>query len=158
FEHRVGRAPESVALVYEDRRLTYAELNARANRLANYLKRLGVGPDTLVGVCVDRNPEMVVGLLGILKAGGAYLPIHPAYPAERIRLMLEDSQAKVLLTEQRLLESLPANSSHTVTLDGDWQTIEAERIENLLSGAAADNLAYVIYTSGSTGRPKGVSA
>ena len=162
FENQVERTPESIALIYEDRRLSYAELNARANQLARRLRRFGVGPETLVGVCAGRSPEMVVGLLGILKAGGAYVPIDPTYPAERIALMLEDSRIKVLLTEQQLLEALPVSGAQALTpvmtMDAEWRMIAVESQENLSNIAAAENLAYVIYTSGSSGRPKGVSA
>ncbi len=157
FEEQAERTPESIALVYEDQQVNYRELNARANQLARYLRRLGVGPEILVGICTERCLEMVVGLLAILKAGGAYVPLDPAYPVERIALMLEDAEVKVLLTEQQLLEGLPASGARVVTLDAEWRMIAAEDKENLLSRAKAENLAYVIYTSGSTGRPKGVS-
>jgi amino acid adenylation domain-containing protein len=157
FERQVERAPEFVVLSHEDQQLTYAELNARANRLARYLRRRGVGPESLVGICVERNLEMVVGLLGILKAGGAYVPLDPAYPAERIALMLNDAHVKALLTQSRLSEVLPACGAPIVTLDEEWRMIAVESEENPVSGVTAENLAYVIYTSGSTGRPKGVS-
>jgi len=157
FEHRAGTTPEAVALICDDRQLTYAELNSRANRLAHYLRRLAGGPETLVGICMERGLEMVIGLLGILKAGGAYVPIDPAYPTERIALMLEDAEVKALLTERRRLDILPGTSAQLVNMDADWRLIETESDENLPASAAAENLAYVIYTSGSTGRPKGVS-
>ena len=157
FESQVESTPEAIALIYEDRRLSYAELNARANQLARRLRRFGVLPETLVGVCAGRSPEMVVGLLGILKAGGAYVPIDPAYPAERIALMLDDAEVKALLTEQRYLDILPGTNAQVVTMDEDWRLIGIESKENLPKIATAENLAYVIYTSGSTGRPKGVS-
>ena len=117
---------------------------------------VGVGPEVLVGICVERSLEMVVGLLGILKAGGAYVPLDPEYPKERLVFMLEDTRAPVLLTQQRLVAGLPAHSAHVVCLDRDWEQIAAESDENPLSGMTAENLAYVIYTSGSTGQPKGV--
>jgi amino acid adenylation domain-containing protein len=158
FERQTEKTPEAIALIYEDRQLSYAELNARANQLARRLRRIGVGPETLVGVCVERSLEMVVGLLGILKAGGAYAPIDPAYPADRIALMLEDAQVKALLTEQELSDILPGTSAQVVPMDSDWRLIGTENRENPPKIATAENLAYVIYTSGSTGRPKGVSA
>ena len=157
IEQQIEKRSEAVALIYENQQLTYAELNARANQLARYLKRLGVGPETLIGICMERSLEMVLGLLGILKAGGAYVPLDPYYPAERIALMLDDAKVKVLLTQQRLLETLPACSAQIVTPDVEWEKIGAESAEDLPVRACADNPAYVIYTSGSTGRPKGVS-
>jgi amino acid adenylation domain-containing protein/non-ribosomal peptide synthase protein (TIGR01720 family) len=156
FDEQVENAPEAVALIYQDQRLTYAELDARSSQLARYLRRFGVGPETLVGVCVDRSLEMVVGLLGILKAGGAYVPIDPAYPVERMAFMLDDARVKALLTQDQLLDLLPTNSVQVINLDAEWRVIAAESKERLSSGATAENLAYVIYTSGSTGRPKGV--
>ena len=158
FEHRAETTPEAVALICDDRLLTYAELNSRANQLAHYLRGLAGGPETLVGICMERGLEMVIGLLGILKAGGAYVPIDPAYPSERIALMLEDAEVKALLTEQRYLDILPGTNAQVVTMDADWRLIGTGGKENLPRIATAENLAYVIYTSGSTGRPKGVSA
>ncbi len=156
FEEQARRTPEAVAVVFEDRPLTYAQLNARANQLAHHLRRLGVGPEVLVGICVERSLEMVVGLLGILKAGGAYVPLDPDYPAERLAFMLEDTQAPVLLTQQALRQRLPAHNAQVVCLDADWTQIDQQPDANLAAQANADNLAYVIYTSGSTGKPKGV--
>jgi amino acid adenylation domain-containing protein len=164
FEAQVERTPEAVAVVFEQKRLTYQELNQRANQLAHYLKKLGVGPEVLVGICMERSLEMVVGLLGILKAGGAYLPLEPAYPQERLAFMLEEAQTPVLLTQEQNLPGLPSidglggNSAilRLVCLETDWAVISAESQENLVSGVKPDNLAYVIYTSGSTGKPKGV--
>jgi len=159
FEEQVERTPDAVALVYADEQITYRELNERANRLAHYLSRLGVGPEALVGVCVERSVEMVVGLLGILKAGGAYLPLDPQYPKERLSFMLRDAGVQVLLTQQRLLEQLPTDSSaQVICLDTDWQSIKGEPDTNPTINVSAENLAYVIYTSGSTGIPKGVGA
>src|SRR5262249_36973988 len=132
------------------------QLNARANQLAHHLRRLGVGPEVLVGLCVERSLEMVVGLLGILKAGGAYVPLDPDYPAERLAFMLEDTQAPVLLTQQALRGGLPAGKAHVVCLDADWKQFDQQPNVNLPAQATADNLAYVIYTSGSTGTPKGI--
>ena len=156
FEEQVERTPGAVAVVFEGEQLTYAELNRRANQLAHYLQKLGVGPEVLVGICVERSLEMVVGLLGILKAGGAYVPLDPAYPKERLAFMLEGTQAPVLLTQERLVEGLPEHEARVVCLDADWEAIAGESTENPDSEVTVDNLAYVIYTSGSTGRPKGV--
>jgi amino acid adenylation domain-containing protein len=156
FERQVERAPEAVAVIDGNRRLTYDELNARANQLARHLRQMGVGPETLVGVCLERSLEMVVALLGVLKAGAAYLPLDPIYPAERIAYMLEDAQVKALLTEERLLGTLPVSGPLIVALDADWALIANESAENLPESATPGNLAYAIYTSGSTGRPKGV--
>ncbi|MBR8840828.1 MAG: amino acid adenylation domain-containing protein, partial [Stigonema ocellatum SAG 48.90 = DSM 106950] len=155
FEAQVQLTPDAVALVFEDTQLTYHELNRRGNKVAEYLLRLGVKPEVLVGLCVERSVWMVVGLLGILKAGGAYVPLDPNYPQQRLSYMLEDSQVSVLLTQQSLRDRLP-NQEQVVCLDTNWQRIDTESGENLVSGACPDNLAYVIYTSGSTGKPKGV--
>ena len=156
FEAQVERTPESVALVFADERVTYAELNRRANQLAHHLRSLGVGAETLVGICVERSVEMVVGLLGILKAGGAYVPLDPSYPAQRLGLMLEDSRIKVLLTQRHLLKALPVRAATLVFVDDDREAIARKSEENPSRGVTGRNLAYVIYTSGSTGRPKGV--
>jgi amino acid adenylation domain-containing protein len=156
FETQVERSPDAVAVVFEDERVTYRELNVRANQLAHYLQKLGVGPEVMVGICVERSLEMVVGLLGILKAGGAYVPLDPAYPSERLAFILADTQSPVLLTQQQLIAQLPENAGYVVRLDTDWEKIARESEENLDSGVKAENLAYVIYTSGSTGKPKGV--
>jgi amino acid adenylation domain-containing protein len=157
FEQQVERSPDAIALVFEDEQLTYKELNQRANQLAHHLRNLGVGPEVLVGICVERSLQMVVGLLGILKAGGAYVPLDPAYPPERLVFMLEDAAVAVLLTQARLVESLPKHQGRIVCLDTDWEIIERQSEENLISEVKFDNLAYVIYTSGSTGKPKGVA-
>ncbi len=156
FEEQVDRTPEAVAVVFEDQQLTYRELNTRANQLAHHLQELGVGPDLLVGICMERSLEMVVGLLGILKAGGAYVPLDPTYPKERLGFMLEDTKAGVILTDTVSLNSLPPVSARTICLDRDWEKIRTESQNNPSSQSTANNLAYVIYTSGSTGRPKGV--
>jgi amino acid adenylation domain-containing protein len=140
-----------------DRQLSYRELNERANQLAHYLRKLGVGREVLVGICVERSLEMVVALLATLKAGGAYVPLDPEYPKDRLAFILEDTQSKVLLTQKGLLERLPQHSARTVCLDRDWKKIAEESAENPISGAAPESLAYVIYTSGSTGKPKGVA-
>lgn len=156
FEKQVVRSPEAIAVVSNDRQFTYAELNARANQLARFLKRFGVGPDSLVGLCVERSPEMVVGILGILKAGAGYVPLDPTYPSDRLSFMLQDANIFVLLTESHLLDALPQHNGPRLSLDSDWDIIAKERKENPASRATPENLAYVIYTSGSTGQPKGV--
>ncbi|MBN3876527.1 amino acid adenylation domain-containing protein [Nostoc sp.] len=157
FEEQVERTPNAVAVEFENQQLTYDQLNCRANQLAHYLKSLGVSADVLVGICVERSLEMVVGLLGILKAGGAYVPLDPNYPQERLAFMLEDAQVSVLLTQHSLLDRLPQHQAHLVFLDTDWQVISQSSQDNLISIVQATNLAYVIYTSGSTGQPKGVA-
>jgi amino acid adenylation domain-containing protein len=156
FEEQVKRTPEAVAVVYSDQQLTYNELNNRANHLAHYLQSLGVKPDQLVGICLERSLEMIVGLLGILKAGGAYVPLDPEYPIERLSFMLEDAQLSVLLTQQKLGETLPQHQASIICLDTDWEKIAENSQSNPENTVTPDNLAYVIYTSGSTGKPKGV--
>ncbi len=155
IEDQVERTPDALALAFEDQRLTYRQLNQRANQLAHHLQKLGVGPDTLVGICVERSIEMVVGLLGIIKAGGAYVPMDPEYPKDRLAFMLQDAAAPVLLTQERLAGSIPAHKGKVIRLDADWPEIAKESAANPRSAAGAQNLAYMIYTSGSTGRPKG---
>ncbi|NEP20537.1 non-ribosomal peptide synthetase [Moorena sp. SIO3I6] len=155
-EEQVEKTPDAVAVVFEQEQLTYQQLNQRANQLAHHLQNLGVKPEVLVGICVERSVQMVVGLLGILKAGGAYVPLDPNYPSERLSYMLADSGVEVLLTQESLLESLPSHTARIVYLDSDWEAIEQHSGENLDVGVTSDNLAYVIYTSGSTGKPKGV--
>ncbi len=163
FEEQVERTPDAVAVVFEGEQLTYLELNARANQLAHYLQSLGVGPEVLVGLCVERSFEMIIGLLGVLKAGGAYVPIDPAYPSERIAYMLDDSRLPVLLTQQKLVASLPKHQARVACLDVNGEEIstasELSPITDLTpenTDLTPENLAYVIYTSGSTGKPKGV--
>ena len=156
FDAQARRSSDKVAVIFNGNRLTYRELNLRANQLAHYLQKLGVGPETVVGICVERSLEMVTGLLGILKAGGAYLPIDPTYPKERLAFMLRDSQVPVLLTQSRLLAELPEIQARVICLDQDWEVIAQESDETPNSGVRADNPAYLIYTSGSTGTPKGV--
>ena len=163
FEDQVARAPDAIAVQFpstssghnEDQCLTYRELNARANQLAHRLHALGVGPQTLVGVCMERSLEMVTALYGVLKAGGAYVPLDPAYPKERLAFMLTDAQTPVLLTQRALLSKLPEHSAHVLCLDADLESIEQESTENPASENGPDDLAYMIYTSGSTGKPKG---
>ena len=156
FEAQVERTPDAVALICEGDRLTYKQLNSRANDLARQLQVLGVGPDVLVGIYAERSLEMVAGLLGVLKAGGAYLPLDPSYPTERLAFMLEDANVKIVATQKRLTSYLPKQVLQVVYLDDVVEANNHKREENSLSGAKADDLAYVIYTSGSTGKPKGV--
>ena len=156
FAAQVAETPDAVAVVFEDATLTYAQLDARANQLAHHLQSLGVGPEVVVGLCIERSLEMVVGLLGILKAGGAFVPIDPAFPAERMAYMLEDAQARVLLSQERLLDRLPADGPRVLCLDRDWASFAVESDAEPENRALPENLAYVMYTSGSTGRPKGV--
>jgi amino acid adenylation domain-containing protein len=157
-EEQAERTPEAVAAVFKSTQLTYRQLNDRANQLAHHLQKLGVGPDTLVGICLERSLEMVVGFLGILKAGGAYVPLDPGYPKERLAFMVHDSGAPVLLTRQGLRDQLQVENPNCqiVCLDADWGTIARSPTRNPISGVSPENLAYVIYTSGSTGPPKGV--
>jgi amino acid adenylation domain-containing protein/non-ribosomal peptide synthase protein (TIGR01720 family) len=157
FEEQSARAPDAVALVFDDQYLSYGQLNARANQLAHHLRKIGVGPETLVGILAERGVEMLVGVLGVLKAGGAYVPLDPAYPPERLKLMLEDSGAVALLTTGQRAAELPENGMRVLRLDAGEAIISAESRENPRPTATADNLLYVIYTSGSTGRPKGVA-
>ena len=152
---QAARTPDAVAVVFEDEQVTYAELDARANRLANHLRGLGVGPEVRVGVCAERAVELVVALLGTLKAGGAYVPLDPGYPRDRLAYMLADSRVSVLLTQARLAERIPPHAARTVLLDADWPRIAEESAGAPEAGVGLDHLAYVIYTSGSTGRPKG---
>ena len=176
FEAQVEQEPDAIAVEFEDEQLTYRELNIRANQLAHYLQQLGVAPEVLVGICVERSFEMIVGVLGILKAGGAYLPLDPTYPLERLSFMLADADVPVLLTQKNLAQILTSGDEsdnicdplHTlrealgatsavkkVYLDKDWEALAQHSPENPTSKVTADNLAYVIYTSGSTGKPKG---
>jgi amino acid adenylation domain-containing protein len=161
FEKQVEKTPEAVAVVFEGKELTYRELNIRANQLAHYLRKQGVGPEVLVGICMERSLEMVVGLLGILKAGGAYVPLDPEYPKDRLVFILKDANPALCLTQASLREKLEENETKFVQLNQDWlaaqlnvsdeRTVLAET-----TGLTSDSLAYVIFTSGSTGSPKGV--
>ncbi len=155
FERQAALAPSSVALLSDDQRVTYGELNRRSNQLAHYLRRLGAGPEVRVGLCLERSVEMVVGVLAVLKAGGAYVPLDPAYPSERLAFMLEDARASILLARDRQIEGLPVHGLRVVGLDSEGSFAE-ESGDDPASGVGAENLAYVMYTSGSTGRPKGV--
>ncbi|QDL09668.1 non-ribosomal peptide synthetase [Brasilonema octagenarum UFV-E1] len=157
FEAQVEKTPDNIAVVFDEQKLTYQQLNHRANKIAHYLQSLGVGTEVLVGICVERSWEMVVGMLGILKAGGGYVPLDPTYPKERLSFMLSDSQVQVLLTQQKFVEEFSESGVKTVCLDRDWEAISRQSQENPTSDVTPENLAYVIYTSGSTGTPKGVA-
>ncbi|MAT96290.1 MAG: hypothetical protein CL608_04035 [Anaerolineaceae bacterium] len=156
IEAQADERPHEVAVVYEDQQLTYRQLNHRANQMARHLRHLGVGPETIVGVFMDRSIEMMVALVGIHKAGGAYLPLDPTYPKDRLAFMVEDTATPVLLTQKHLVASLPPHQAQVVRVDADWEQIAEQSGENVFSGVEPHNLAYVIYTSGSTGKPKGV--
>ncbi|MBW4564787.1 MAG: amino acid adenylation domain-containing protein [Mojavia pulchra JT2-VF2] len=155
FEQQVEHTPDAIALIFGNQKLTYKELNQRANKVAHYLKTLGVKPDVLVGICMERSLEMVIGILAIIKAGGAYVPLDPTYPKERLAFMLADAQVSVLLVQPHLAQELPTHQAQVVCLDRDFQEFAAYSPENPTSEVTAENLAYVIYTSGSTGKPKG---
>jgi len=157
FEDQVARHPLAPAVIFGSEELSYRELNQRANKLAHHLRALGVVPETLVGICMERSFDLVVGLLGILKAGGAYVPLDPTYPPERLAFMIDDAGVLVLLTQQHLLETLPPHEAKVVCLDSDWPGIASAEEVNPTTTVMPDNPAYVIYTSGSTGRPKGVA-
>jgi amino acid adenylation domain-containing protein len=156
FEAQVELTPDALALVFNDQQLTYRELNGRANQLANYLKRLRVGRDVPVGICMERSVEMVVAILAVLKAGAAYVPLDPKYPMERLEFMLTDTGAPVLLTNMHSSASLPGFVGKIVSVDNSWDQFASEINRNVNSDVIANDLAYVIYTSGSTGKPKGV--
>jgi amino acid adenylation domain-containing protein len=156
FESRVLKTPERPAVCFGSTFLTYSSLNARANQLAHYLKEMGVGPDTVVGLCLDRSPELITGMLGILKAGGAYLPLDPTLPEARLSFMIEDTGTRIILTRDYLLSCLPKNGARLVSLDGEADAIGKQIGNNPSSKIHSDCLAYVMYTSGSTGIPKGV--
>jgi amino acid adenylation domain-containing protein/thioester reductase-like protein len=156
FEAQVENTPDAIALIFESQQLTYRELNTTANLVAHYLQSIGVKPEVLVGICVERSIEMIIGVLAILKAGGAYVPLDPSYPQERLAFMLEDSQVPVLLTQEKLKAKLPEANTQILCLDSDWEIISKTGKENPNNGVMPNNLAYVIYTSGSTGKPKGV--
>ncbi len=156
FESQVELSPHAPALIFDEQQITYHELNGRANQLAHYLRGQGIGPETVVGVCMERSIEMVVGLLGILKAGGAYLPLDPTYPKERLTFMLNDARAPVVLTQTSFKEVLPELETAFVCLDADWPRIAQHSEQNPITSVDSRNLTYIIYTSGSTGEPKGV--
>jgi aspartate racemase len=156
FEEQAERTPDAIALDSAQGQLTYRDLNSRANQLAHYLRALGVGRNVLVGICLERSWELLVGMLGVLKAAGAYVPLDPTYPAERLALQLDNARVPVLLTQSRLVKSLPRTAARVVCLDSQWEEIGRWSEENPQPAATADSLMYVIYTSGSTGTPKGV--
>ncbi len=156
FEDQVRRSAEAVAVEFDGQKLTYGELNRRANQLGHYLRRAGVGPEMRVGICMERGLEMVIGLLGILKAGGAYVALDPHYPAERLKFMVEDSSIVVLVAQSGLLEQSPG-PAQVIYVDQELAATAQESGENIGLPLHPENLAYVIYTSGSTGRPKGVA-
>ena len=156
FERQVGRAPGAVAVSGEGGVVTYGVLNARANALAGELRARGVGPERVVGLCLERSVELVVAILGVLKAGGAYLPLDPTYPAEHLRFLVDDARVGVVLTQESVRERVPATSAMVLCLEDMAELRGGSSESNPESGVTAGNLAYVIYTSGSTGRPKGV--
>jgi amino acid adenylation domain-containing protein/thioester reductase-like protein len=156
FEQQSLQTPNAIAVTFEGQQLTYQELNHKANQVAHYLQSLGVKPETLVGVCIERSLEMLIALLGVLKAGGAYIPLDPSYPTDRLAFMIEDAQLPILLTEQAQLAKLPQTSAHVVILETDHIEIDRQSVASVTSEVNSDNVAYTIYTSGSTGKPKGV--
>ena len=156
FEAQVERTPEAVAVGWGAEQLSYGELNQRANHLAHHLRTMGVGPEVLVGLCVERSVELLVGLLGILKAGGAYVPLDPGFPAARLNFMVKDAGVRVLLGTSASVASVTEHSAHLLCLDDHAVAIDVESDGNLKVPLTSSNLAYVIYTSGSTGIPKGV--
>jgi amino acid adenylation domain-containing protein/non-ribosomal peptide synthase protein (TIGR01720 family) len=158
FEEQAARTPDRVAAVFEDASLSYGELNARANQLARHLRRLGVGPEILVGLMIRRSLDMLIAILGALKAGGAYVPLDLSYPPKRLGFMLEDARVSLVLTERALADRLPAGETPRLLLDEAWDDVSVESRANLIATSAGEHLVYVIYTSGSTGKPKGVMA
>jgi alanine racemase len=156
IEAQAAKTPDAVAIVFQDQQLTYQELNQKANQLAHHLQNLGVEPEVLVGICVERSLDMFVALLGVLKAGGAYIPLDPNYPPERLAFILEDAAVSILITEQHLQAGMPEQQAKLLLIDQDWNAIAQQPSTNPQSAVQPDHLAYVIYTSGSTGKPKGV--
>ncbi|GAA6619174.1 amino acid adenylation domain-containing protein [Scytonema sp. NUACC26] len=157
FEEQVERTPNNIAVVFENQQLTYCELNTRANQLAYYLQQLGIKPEVLVGIYIERSLNLIIGVLGILKAGAAYVPLDSAIPTHSLALQLQDTQASILLTQQSLVKKLPENAARIICLDTDWQVITQEARDNPQTLVKPENLLYVIFTSGSTGKPKGVA-
>ncbi len=156
FERQSLQTPDAIAITFQDRQLTYRELDRRANQVAHYLQALGVKSEKLVGVCLERSIEMLVAILAVLKAGGAYVPLDPSYPIDRLAFTIEDAELSILLTEEAQLEHLPQHSARTIILEREWETIDLHSQAQVVSDVTTDNLAYTIYTSGSTGKPKGV--
>ncbi|HEU4797132.1 MAG TPA: amino acid adenylation domain-containing protein, partial [Pyrinomonadaceae bacterium] len=156
FTRHAERQPDAIAIIHQNTCLSYGKLNRQANRIANYLRRKGVGHETLVGIFMERSPQVVKCVLGIMKAGGAYVPLDPGYPKDRLAFMLRDAGVSVVLTEEHLLPALPKNDAQVVCIDTDWEQIALESATEVANVATADSAAYVIYTSGTTGRPKGV--
>src|SRR5262249_31342633 len=157
FATQVAKSPDAIAVVCKDQNLSYRELDVRASKLAHHLCALSVGPEVVVGLCIERSPDILVGLIGILKAGGAYLPLDHDCPRERLAFMLEDANARVVVTQSALIDRLPQDRARIVHLDAEWPTISAQAATTPAINLQPDNTAYVIYTSGSTGTPKGVS-
>ncbi|BAY23194.1 amino acid adenylation [Calothrix sp. NIES-2100] len=155
FAAQVERTPNNIAVEFNHESLTYAQLNAKSNQLAHHLQKLGVKPEVLVGICVERSLDMLIGILGILKAGGAYIPFDPTYPQERLGFMLEDAQIPILLTQQKLVDKFVEHNTQIICLDRDLPENATLSIDNPVSNVTPENLAYIIYTSGSTGKPKG---
>jgi amino acid adenylation domain-containing protein len=153
---QVERFPTGIAVTYAGQQLTYQDLEHRSNQLARHLQQLGVGPEVLVGLCLERSPLMIIGILGILKTGGAYVPLDPTYPSVRLKFLLQDAQVSLLLTQQQLVSLIPTQDTQVLCLDSDWDAIAHHTSAPVTSSVTPDNLAYVIYTSGSTGQPKGV--
>ena len=156
FEAQVEKTPDNVALVFEEQQLSYAELNSKANQVAYYLRELGIGPDTLVGIFLERSLEMVIGMLAVLKAGGGYVPLDPTYPAERLSFMMQDAQVNIILTQKKISNQIKCEQGLVICLDDFQEDILRQSRTNLECNSTPENLAYVIYTSGSTGLPKGV--
>ena len=156
FEEQANLRPDAIAVVYEEQRLSYRELDHRASLVANQLQKQGVGRNTLVGLCLERSTQLIVGLMGILKAGGAYLPLDPSYPEERLAMIMEDAAVAVIVTQEKWKERFPQISASMLCLDTDWDLIELNNQCTVQYDSQPDDIAYVIYTSGSTGKPKGV--
>ena len=156
FVEAVEKYGDKIAAEFEGNSLTYNELNERSNRLAHYLKKHGIGPDVKTGICIERSPEMVIGLLAILKAGGAYVPLDPSYPAERLKFMIEDTEIPLILTQKSTAEKFPETNAKLISLDSENEKIKTESNSNPELTDHSNNLAYVLYTSGSTGKPKAV--
>lgn len=156
FEEQAAKTPDNIALEFGDKKITFAELNSKANRLANYLRKNGVTNEVLVAVCMERSIDTVVCLFAVIKSGGAYVPVDPNYPQERISYLINDSQPEVILTQEKFSDKVNTADAKIINVDRDWGEIEIENSENTGDIVSSENLAYVIYTSGSTGKPKGV--